>query len=535
MKSRKSLLVGVPTVVGLVLAGLNHLPHAAHAAPPPPIPLVTVTAASGYYQQVSRDSNPGEDLVVAVKDRTNNPITNATVTFTSSSPAVTFTGGAVATLSSTATNSGGGFYILPAGNVTIGTNTASIAVTLTATATVPAANGTQTVGTATFTLDVGQYFIDSNPLDAASIQYVYSPATNPSVSTPPVGGVGSNTPTPPLQSAPVNTVYPFKDEVQVLNGDGTPVSGASVAFAIANTDTPANPTPNAQFTSGGQTYTAITDSEGIATSPPVRALQVGAFVVTASITVTSDATATISTTTSTTNTLEAASSTAHGVQSVRDTTNDSGAVPAATLGTQVSLTFNYVVTAVQTSGACQLFIGAFTAGGGDSISLRTGDQGPLTSLIAGNAGPVSDASVLSDSFLLHYPIVNYLTLGTAGGPGSVRAIPQVPRYLNNGTTTLTCTASTATGAAPQLITVNARLNAYVYSSSRAGVAAGDILTVTLSKTGYGPVTRRGLSTVVSESLTVQDTTGTTATTVFGGGSFSVAPQSFVFKVNNTIY
>lgn len=537
MKSKTSLLVSIPALVGLVVAGMTHRPNSAHAAPTPPTSLFTVAAAAGYYQIQTNDFNaavtnlnPAENFVVAVKDRANNPITNATVTFTApATSGVTFV--------SPVAQYNNGFYVLPLTvggnpNVVVSPTAPSGPVTLTATATVPTAIGARTIGTATFTIQVGVISVDSNSTDAASIRYVYSPSTNPSAPTPPSGGVGTTSPIPPVQSAPVNTVYPFQDEVLVLNSSNEPVSGAPVTFTIANTGTPANLTPNAQFINGGsgQTYMANTDAEGIATAPPIQALQLGTFVVTASTPVTADLTPTGNNTIST--------------------------------STLVGLTFNYLVT-VQAAEACSLAINAFIPG--DSFSLRTGDGGPLASLTEnaianGFIGPATPgngiggfgSSTGSAGNAQRYPLISYLSLGAAGGPGKVTAIPLVPRYLNTpgaitdlatpptpatpNTSTLYCTISTPTGGAitaANPVTVTVTVSALVVASSRAGIARGNRLTVTITKTGYG-LTTRGLTHVIAETISVQNTSGATPTSAFGTG-ISVAPQNFIIALDSQYY
>ena len=537
MKSKTSLLVSIPALVGLVVAGLTHRPNSAHASPTPPTSLFTVAAAAGYYQTQTYDFNtlvtnlnPAENFVVAVKDRANNPITNATVTFTApATSGVTFV--------SPVAPYNNGFYVLPLTvsgnpNVVVSSTAPNGPVTLTATATVPTATGAQTIGTATFTIQVGVSSVDSNSIDAASIQYVYSPSTNPSAPTPPSGGVGTTSPIPPVQSAPVNTVYPFQDEVQVLNSSNEPVSGAPVTFTIANTGTPANLTPNAQFIHGGsgQTYMTNTDAEGIATAQPIQALQLGTFVVTASTPVTANLTPTGNNTIST--------------------------------STLVGLTFNYLVT-VQAAEACSLVINAFIPG--DSFSLRTGDGGPLASLTAnaianGFIGPATPgngiggfgSSTGSAGNAQRYPLLSYLTLGSAGGPGMVTAIPLVPRYLNTpgatidvatpptlatpNTSTLYCTISTPTGGAVTAanpVTVTVTVSALVVSSSRIGIVRGNRLTVTITKTGYG-LTTRGLTHVIAETISVQNTSGATPTSAFGTG-ISVAPQNFIIALDSQYY
>ena len=504
MKSKISLLVGIPAALSLALASL--IP-AAHAALPPGTPLFNVQAAVGYYQFVTPGTNPSEAFVVAVKDRANNPITNATVTFAASPAAnVTFT-------SATAVYSNNGFYVLPNTNVTLAAG-ATTSTTLTATATVP---GVGTIGTATFTI-VPSALNTQPKANSYAISYV----------TP--TGVGT---APGTQSAPVNTVYPFQDEVRVTDRAGNPVSGVQVTFTIANTGTTAtSTTQNARFINGcsGQVCAdaaGVTDAEGIAIAEPIQALTAGTFTVTASF--------------------------SPGVVVSPQTT---------------SLPFSYVVTAAAAS-ACQLFIGAFTAGGTDSISLRTGDQGPHLSLspTSGLIGPIingdggTNGTNVSGNFpgfgptnavLQNYPVISYLTLGTAGGSGVVRAIPLVPRYyrfvgggVNPNSTTLNCTVAIGNTVATQnQVTVTATLQALVATSGRAGVRPGDILTVTVSKTApissfvgiiFGGGTQRGLNPIISEQITVQDTSGASPTTVFGGGSLSVAPQSFIISFDTFIF
>ena len=521
MKSKISLLVGIPAALSLALASL--IP-AAHAALPPGTPLFNVQADAGYYQLATPSTptpgHPSEDLAVAVKSRANNGITNATVTFAvgsvPSGVTVNLGGNPTYTVSGTTTPVNG-LYVLPANQVNlIGAPTATGTVTIVATTTVSGAGplgGVGTIGTPqTFTI-VLDPLTPSGTVTNAVLSYV-TPA-------------GFSATPPATQTAPYRTVYPFQDEVQVTSSVGIagqrPVPGVRIVFTIANTGATAGGTfgPNANFVGDGQTATVITDAEGIATAPRIITDVSGS---TFSVTATYD--------------------------------SGQGVIPSGTN----TLVFNYAVTGIAAE-VCQLFIGAFTAGGTDSLSLRTGDQGPASSLSSSFPNGAASGPVLSSStffggltgqsaLLQKYALFSYLTLGTAGGPGIVRAIPLVPRYYtfvgggaSPNTTGLSCSITFGnTPATFNLVTVTATLQALVVTSSRAGVQPGDTLTVTASKTTtlnalfsslFG-ITSRGLNPVTSEQITVQDTSGASPTTVFGGGSLSVAPQSFILGFDGAV-
>ena len=502
MGSKITLLAGVPAVLGLALAGLA---HPAAAAPP----LFTVAAAAGYYQIQTDDGlgdvnpNPAEAFVVAVKDRANNPIANATVTFAAP-------GGAISIASPVAPYANNGLYVLPATingspNLVVGAAAPNGPLTLVATATVPTASGTLTLGTASFTVQVNQQQpVLVDPFgDGASLRYVYSPATNPLAPAPPQGGVG--TAAPPTQAALVNTVYPFQDEVQVLNSQGAPVSGVPVRFAIRDTSAPGAPTSAAFVNNGvcsGQVCTVVSDSEGIARAEPVQSGSgAGTFAVTASL-----------------------------------------PPPGQGLPPPVGLAFNYVVASSQTPEVCQVAISAFISGGSDAIGLHTSDQGPEVSLNTGTVGPISPGSPISNPAAQNYPLSNSLGLGLQGAPNVVNATPLVPSYYDatpatRGDSTMACTVTPppTTGVTPipaPLITVTATFNALVTNSVRAGVSKGDVLAVTITKAGY-LLNARGMTQVASELVQVVD--ATTGGTVLATPSIGPGPQTFLLKLDNTLY
>ena len=508
MRSKTTLLAGVPAVLGLALAGLA---HPAAAAPTPPRLLFTVSAAAGYYQVQTDDGlgdvnpNPAEAFVVAVKDRANNPIANATVTFAAP-------GGAISIASPVAPYANNGLYVLPATingspNLVVGAAAPNGPLTLVATATVPTASGTLTLGTASFTVQVNQQQpVLVDPFgDGASLRYVYSPATNPLAPAPPQGAAGSTAPVPAVQAAQVSMVYPFQDEVQVLNAQRAPVSGALVRFAIADTSTPPGATSAAFVNNGvcsGQVCTITSDSEGIARAEPVQSGSgAGTFAVTASL-----------------------------------------PPPGQGLPPPVGLAFNYVVASSQTPEVCQVAISAFISGGSDAIGLHTSDQGPEVSLNTGTVGPISPGSPISNPAAQNFPLSNSLGLGLQGAPNVVNATPLVPSYYDatpatRGDSTMACTVTppTTTGVTPipaPLITVTATFNALVTNSVRAGVSKGDVLAVTITKAGY-LLNARGMTQVASELVQVVD--ATTGGTVLATPSIGPGPQTFLLKLDNTLY
>jgi protocatechuate 3,4-dioxygenase beta subunit len=83
------------------------------------------------------------------------------------------------------------------------------------------------------------------------------------------------------QTATVTAAYRRPLQARVLDGDGHPVEGASVAFALGASAGGAG----ANFVSGGTQATAVTDASGLATSPSFRAgSTAGGFMATATTT-----------------------------------------------------------------------------------------------------------------------------------------------------------------------------------------------------------------------------------------------------------
>ena len=216
--------------------------------------------------------------------------------------------------------------------------------------------------------------------------------------------------------------------------------------------------------------------------------------------------------------------------------------------------YSYVVTG-PVAEVCQIAVAAFVNGGSDAILLQTGDTGPEASL---NADTGFRLSPTGRPVARNYPPLNLLNLGLQSGTNVVLSTPLVPKYTDapgavidglvpptpakQGTSTLTCSASTpptlqiTAGVAPvpaPLTTVTATFQSLVTTSGRPGVSKGDVLGVTVTKSGYLP-NARGLTQVVSETVTITDLTTGGASIGFGGG-FSVAPQNFFIKLDNTLY
>lgn len=81
------------------------------------------------------------------------------------------------------------------------------------------------------------------------------------------------------QSAAVGTAFPSPLSVRVTDAYGDPVSGQTVSFQVL-----ANDEATATFSSGGASATAVTDQNGLATSPSLTAgTATGTFTVTASV------------------------------------------------------------------------------------------------------------------------------------------------------------------------------------------------------------------------------------------------------------
>ena len=209
------------------------------------------------------------------------------------------------------------------------------------------------------------------------------------------------------------------------------------------------------------------------------------------------------------------------------------------------------------ASVCQIVVNAFVNGGSDAIALRTGDQGPEVSLNSGTVGPISPNSPISNPAARNYPVFNLLNIGLQSGTNVVDSTPIVPKYTDApgtfidglvpptpaipGTSSLICSVTVTPtpirqGVSPTpapLITVTATFQSLVSTSGRPGVSKGDVLGVTVTKSGYLP-NARGLTQVVSETVAITDLTTGGASIGFGGG-FSVAPQNFFIKLDNTLY
>lgn len=118
--------------------------------------------------------------------------------------------------------------------------------------------GIATAPTFTANFTSGSYTVDAHS-DYGTVQlYLSNTADGLASAIAPVGTAG--------QEATVNSWYGRPLQARVTDASGNPVQGATVAFAIA-----AGPTgASAGFLAGGQA-TAITNSDGIATSPPLLA------------------------------------------------------------------------------------------------------------------------------------------------------------------------------------------------------------------------------------------------------------------------
>ena len=515
MNSRKSLLLSIPAVLGMALAGL--IP-AAHAAPPvpPPFPLVNVTAAAGYYQAFTDAvaTTAPEDLVVAVKDRANNAIVipDANVVFTSNNPAVSFvTNPAVATLDTNAIPGGTneGFYVLPKANIIITAVTVVTTVTVTARVSVPSLHSTVSVRFRFVLYPSGSFVPFPSPFG-----YV-----DPAGGATPAGF--SATVPPPTQVEPVSTFFPRQDEAYAVPISRTksaiPVTFMIIQGPASDPNAPAGTLTNARFSPNDPICaaalticTVLTTSDGVATDQPINAGTVpGTFTVQANL-----------------------------------------------VGAVFGPIYSYVVTGPGAS-VCQIVVNAFANGGSDAIALRTGDQGPEVSLNSGTVGPISPNSPISNPAARNYPVFNLLNIGLQSGTNVVDSTPIVPKYTDApgtfidglvpptpaipGTSSLICSVTVTPtpirqGVSPTpapLITVTATFQSLVSTSGRPGVSKGDVLGVTVTKSGYLP-NARGLTQVVSETVTITDLTTGGASIGFGGG-FSVAPQNFFIKLDNTLY
>ena len=347
MKARLVLAAALSGAAATLLAGCSL------------VSLYTAVPAAGYNQFVAAGSalSPSEPLVVAVADRGNHPVINATVTFSQGSctgggnPLVTFDG-STATTATVTTPDGGlpprSFYSLAASRIQV-TGTAGGSCRISSNVSIPAPDGTLTQvpsSTSYFQITIhatNNGLTTNTPLTLTAVRQL----------------TGSSDPTTgtPLLTEPVNTTFPYQPEVQVLDSAGNPVPGVSVTFTIA-------PNPGTASFASGATYTATTDAEGIAQATPILAGNTpGDFTVTASS-------------------------------------------PSLPVGT--SLVYHFRNSAGVVASNCQLFL-SFFGTDGTQFSLRTSDSGPFTEQLpsAGTIGPRGPSGVSGSQ---HYPVFSYLSI-----------------------------------------------------------------------------------------------------------------------------
>lgn len=188
-----------------------------------PGPPAHLTASAGMSQHTTVGTAFGSALQATVTDASNNPVSGVTVTFT----ATAATSGASATLSN-------------GGSATTG------------------ANGKASV-TATANMHAGGYRV------TASAGGVGSPVTftltnDPGAPTTLTANAGT---TP--QSATVNTTFTVPLAVTLTDQDGNPISGVTVTFTA-----PASGA-SGRFTGSGNSVTAPTNAQGVATAPSITA------------------------------------------------------------------------------------------------------------------------------------------------------------------------------------------------------------------------------------------------------------------------
>ena len=450
-------------------------------------------AAAGYNQLVAPGIavSPAEPLVVAVGDRGNHPVTNATVTFSQGgctgggNPLVTFDGSAATTAAVTIPDAGAparSFYSLVPSRIHV-TGTAGQACQISATVSVPAPNGTLTQvpnDTATFGITIhaiGNGLTTNTPLTLTAVRRSTDSSDPTTVN--------------PLLTEPLYTTFPYQPEVQVLDNAGNPVPGVSVTFTIA-------PNPGTANFAGGPTYTTYTtatDAEGIAQASPIQAgITPGDFTVTATVT----------------------------------------SPTAASFSTGTSLVYHFRNSAGIVASNCQLAIGFFGTDG-TQFSLRTSDSGPFTEQLpsAGTTGPLGQFGVRGSQ---HYPLLSYLSI--YGPAGRVTAVPLVPRYFASNNTpfspfssTLACTTTEDTSGNT---TTTATLSSLVVRSTNPAFPVSQNygtldLTITQTKAPNG--------TPISRQVQISDTDNGAAPIVYYAGpaggrpvgaiGISVQPQSFV--------
>ncbi len=188
-----------------------------------PGPPAHLTASAGASQHATVGTAFGSALQATVTDASSNPVPGVTVTFT----ATTATTGASATLSN-------------GGTATTG------------------ANGQASV-TATANTHAGGYTV------MASASGIGSPATFTLTNDPGAPAtLAANAGTTP-QSTTVNTTFTVPLAVTLTDHDGNPISGVTVTFTA-----PASGASGV-FTGSGNTATAPTNAQGVATAPSITA------------------------------------------------------------------------------------------------------------------------------------------------------------------------------------------------------------------------------------------------------------------------
>jgi hypothetical protein len=121
------------------------------------------------------------------------------------------------------------------------------------------ANGTAIAPMFTANRTAGDYEVIASSSYGSVTLYLTNTATGVAASIAPVGQVS--------QSATVDSRYGRRLRAQVRDADGQPVVGAGVSFALGTGATGAAAT----FPVGGSEATALTDADGIATSPAIVA------------------------------------------------------------------------------------------------------------------------------------------------------------------------------------------------------------------------------------------------------------------------
>jgi hypothetical protein len=196
----------------------------------------TITGTAGTPQSTTVDTAFATALEATVTDKSGNPVSGATVTFSSPATGAGATFGGGAAMSATAISNAAGIAISP----------------------LPAAN---TVA--------GTYTVTASVAGVAVPAFTLTNAAGPAASLTATAGT--------VQSTAVSTAFPIALQAMVKDGFGNPVSGVTVTFAAPAAGASAN-------FAGSQSQLVLTDATGTAVSTvPVANGVAGAYSISATV------------------------------------------------------------------------------------------------------------------------------------------------------------------------------------------------------------------------------------------------------------